>query len=108
MRHNMDAYYWLAFGVSNIPGITGSGLFNGAATGTGGEIRDRLGESKASLPIAGTAVYMTSYPRTEENRSWENILDPHRWLYQSPEQILIKASNGAGRLLRAFRAAAIL
>ena len=38
---------------------------------------------------------MTSYPRTEENRSWENILDPRRWLYQSPEQILIKASNGA-------------
>ena len=69
--------------------------FNGAATGTGGEIRDRLGGGKASLPIAGTAVYMTSYPRTEENRSWENILDPRRWLYQSPEQILIKASNGA-------------
>ena len=43
--------------------------FNGAATGTGGEIRDRLGGGKASLPIAGTAVYMTSYPRTEENRS---------------------------------------
>ena len=69
--------------------------FNGAATGTGGEIRDRLGGGRASLPIAGTAVYMTSYPRTEENRSWENILDPRRWLYQSPEQILIKASNGA-------------
>ena len=69
--------------------------FNGAATGTGGEIRDRLGGGKASLPIAGTAVYMTSYPRTEENRSWENILDLRRWLYQSPEQILIKASNGA-------------
>lgn len=34
--------------------------FNGAATGTGGEIRDRLGGGKASLPIAGTAVYMTS------------------------------------------------
>ena len=69
--------------------------FNGAATGTGGEIRDRLGGGKASLPIAGTAVYMTSYPRTEENRSWEKILDPRRWLYQSPEQILVKASNGA-------------
>ncbi len=69
--------------------------FNGAATGTGGEIRDRLGGGKASLPIAGTAVYMTAYPRTEENRSWEKILDPRRWLYQSPEQILIKASNGA-------------
>jgi len=69
--------------------------FNGAATGTGGEIRDRLGGGKASLPIAGTAVYMTSYPRTEGAREWENILDPRKWLYQTPEQILIKASNGA-------------
>ena len=69
--------------------------FNGAATGTGGEIRDRLGGGKASLPIAGTAVYMTSYPRTEGAREWETILDPRKWLYQTPEQILIKASNGA-------------
>ena len=69
--------------------------FNGAATGTGGEIRDRLGGGKASLPIAGTAVYMTSYPRTEGARDWEKMLDPRQWLYQTPEQILIKASNGA-------------
>ncbi|MDR0395541.1 MAG: phosphoribosylformylglycinamidine synthase [Tannerella sp.] len=69
--------------------------FNGAATGTGGEIRDRLGGGKASLPIAGTAVYMTSYPRTEEERPWEKIMDPRKWLYQTPGQILIKASNGA-------------
>ena len=69
--------------------------FNGAATGSGGEIRDRLGGGKASLPLAGTAVYMTSYPRTEGAREWEKILDPRPWLYQTPEQILIKASNGA-------------
>jgi len=69
--------------------------FNGASTGTGGEIRDRLGGGKASLPIAGTAVYMTSYPRTEENREWENAMYPRKWLYQTPSQILIKASNGA-------------
>ncbi len=69
--------------------------FNGAATGTGGEIRDRLGGGKASLPIAGTAVYMTSYPRTEAGRSWEKNLFERNWLYQTPEQILIKASNGA-------------
>ena len=68
---------------------------NGAATGTGGEIRDRLGGGKASLPIAGTAVYMTAYPRTEGAREWEKVLDPRPWLYQTPEQILIKASNGA-------------
>ncbi|MDP4277986.1 MAG: phosphoribosylformylglycinamidine synthase [Bacteroidota bacterium] len=69
--------------------------FNGAATGTGGEIRDRLGGGKASLPIAGTAVYMTSYPRTEPDRSWEQTVPERSWLYQTPEQILIKASNGA-------------
>ncbi|MBQ6731571.1 MAG: phosphoribosylformylglycinamidine synthase [Paludibacteraceae bacterium] len=68
--------------------------FNGAATGTGGEIRDRLGGGKASLPIAGTAVYMTSYPRNE-HRSWEESIKERNWLYQTPEQILIKASNGA-------------
>ena len=34
--------------------------FNGAATGSGGEIRDRLAGGKGSLPLAGTAVYMTS------------------------------------------------
>ncbi len=69
--------------------------FNGAATGTGGEIRDRLGGGKASLPIAGTAVYMTSYPRTDGVREWEGAMPERPWLYQTPEQILIKASNGA-------------
>lgn len=69
--------------------------FNGAATGTGGEIRDRLGGGKASLPLAGTAVYMTSYPRIDENRCWEQVIAPRKWLYQSPVEILIKASNGA-------------
>lgn len=69
--------------------------FNGASTGTGGEIRDRMGGGKGSLPIAGTAVYMTPYPRTKEGREWEKILPMRKWLYQTPEQILIKASNGA-------------
>lgn len=69
--------------------------FNGASTGTGGEIRDRMGGGKGSMPIAGTAVYMTSYPRTEEGREWEELLPLRKWLYQTPEQILIKASNGA-------------
>ncbi|MBQ7414354.1 MAG: phosphoribosylformylglycinamidine synthase [Prevotella sp.] len=70
--------------------------FNGAATGTGGEIRDRMGGGVGSWPIAGTAVYMTAYPRIEDDeRDWENILPVRQWLYQTPEQILIKASNGA-------------
>ena len=87
--------------------------FNGAATGTGGEIRDRMGGGVGSWPIAGTAVYMTAYPRLaplsspegETNeapsgavggvRDWEDIMPARKWLYQTPEQILIKASNGA-------------
>lgn len=69
--------------------------FNGAATGSGGEIRDRLAGGKGSLPLAGTAVYITSYPRLENGRSWENKFEARKWLYQSPAQILIKASDGA-------------
>ncbi len=70
--------------------------FNGAATGSGGEIRDRMAGGKGSFPIAGTAVYMTAYSRNdEEGRSWEDATEPRPWLYQTPEEILIKASNGA-------------
>ncbi|PZR20717.1 MAG: phosphoribosylformylglycinamidine synthase [Flavobacterium psychrophilum] len=69
--------------------------FNGAATGSGGEIRDRLAGGQGSLPLAGTAVYMTSYSRLEENRPWEKGMDERKWLYQTPMDILIKASNGA-------------
>ena len=69
--------------------------FNGAATGSGGEIRDRLAGGKGSLPLAGTAVYMTSYSRLEENRHWEQKFEAREWLYQTPMDILIKASNGA-------------
>ena len=84
--------------------------FNGAATGTGGEIRDRMGGGVGSWPIAGTAVYMTAYPRLDDEdfsrkekrgtrkeftRDWEDILPVRQWLYQTPQQILTKASNGA-------------
>ncbi|MFZ5431981.1 MAG: phosphoribosylformylglycinamidine synthase [Bacteroidota bacterium] len=69
--------------------------FNGASTGTGGEIRDRIAGGKGSIPVAGTAVYMTSYPRTDNERPWEDATEPRPWLYQTPEEILIKASNGA-------------
>ena len=69
--------------------------FNGAATGSGGEIRDRLAGGQGSLPLAGTAVYMTSYSRLEEERPWEKAMDERQWLYQTPMDILIKASNGA-------------
>ena len=69
--------------------------FNGAATGTGGEIRDRMAGGKASMPIAGTAVYMTPYSRLEKSRTWEKNIPKRNWLYQTPIELLIKASNGA-------------
>jgi phosphoribosylformylglycinamidine synthase len=89
--------------------------FNGAATGSGGEIRDRLAGGKGSLPLAGTAVYMTSYSRLPfdlaqgkpfdsaqgkpfdlaQDRPWEKGMKERDWLYQTPMDILIKASNGA-------------
>jgi phosphoribosylformylglycinamidine synthase len=69
--------------------------FNGAATGSGGEIRDRLAGGKGSLPLAGTAVYMTSYSRLTNDRFWEQKMKERPWLYQTPMDILIKASNGA-------------
>ena len=69
--------------------------FNGAATGSGGEIRDRLAGGRGSLPLAGTALYMTAYSRLTEDREWENGMPAREWLYQTPIDILIKASNGA-------------
>lgn len=69
--------------------------FSGAATGSGGEIRDRLAGGQGALPLAGTAVYMTAYSRLMENRPWENGMAERKWLYQTPLDILIKASNGA-------------
>ena len=69
--------------------------FYGASTGGGGEIRDRLAGGKGSLPAAGTAIYMTAYPRLEDDRAWEKEFPARKWLYQTPEQILMKASNGA-------------
>lgn len=69
--------------------------FNGAATGSGGEIRDRMAGGRGSIPLAGTAVYMTSYPRLGTGHNWENKIGKRKWLYHSPSEILIKASNGA-------------
>ncbi|MGB0601848.1 MAG: phosphoribosylformylglycinamidine synthase, partial [Flavobacteriaceae bacterium] len=68
--------------------------FNGAATGSGGEIRDRLAGGQGSIPLAGTAVYMTPYSRVQEDRQ-QSAFPERKWLYQTPIDILIKASNGA-------------
>lgn len=69
--------------------------FSGAATGSGGEIRDRLAGGQGAIPLAGTAIYMTAYSRLNEERPWEKAVQEREWLYQTPMDILIKASNGA-------------
>lgn len=68
--------------------------FNGAATGAGGEIRDGFGGGRGSKTSAGSAVYMVSYPRVGDIlNAWEKK-EARKWLYQSPQEILTKASNG--------------
>lgn len=92
-RSEMDTVLSLKAETHNFP--TTVEPFNGAATGSGGEIRDRMAGGTASIPLAGTAVYMTSYPRSAAGRAWENNIPERKWLYQTPMDILIKASNGA-------------
>ncbi len=92
-KNNFKAVISLKAETHNFP--TTVEPFNGAATGSGGEIRDRLAGGKGSLPLAGTAVYMTSYSRLKKNRQWEQSVEARNWLYQTPVDILIKASNGA-------------
>ena len=93
VRKSIDSVLSLKAETHNFP--TTVEPFNGAATGTGGEIRDRMAGGRASVPLAGTAVYMTSYPRSEAGRSWEQHTEVRPWLYQTPQQILTKASNGS-------------
>jgi phosphoribosylformylglycinamidine synthase len=93
VTENIDTVISLKAETHNFP--TTVEPFNGAATGSGGEIRDRLAGGTASIPLAGTAVYMTSYSRAEKDRVWEKNLKERDWLYQTPLEILIKASNGA-------------
>ena len=69
--------------------------YNGAATGSGGEIRDRLAGGIGSIPLIGTAVYMTPYSRLNKENLWEDKFKGRKWKYQKPSEILIKASNGA-------------
>ncbi|MCU0417832.1 MAG: phosphoribosylformylglycinamidine synthase [Cytophagaceae bacterium] len=92
-RKNVEAVLSLKAETHNFP--TTVEPFNGAATGSGGEIRDRIAGGIGSAPLAGTAVYMTSYSRLEKNRAWESTMPERKWLYQTPKDILIKASNGA-------------
>ena len=90
---DMDSVISLKAETHNFP--TTVEPFNGASTGTGGEIRDRMAGGKASIPLAGTAVYMTPYSRNTDGKPWEERLEARPWLYQTPMELLIKASNGA-------------
>ena len=90
---NVDSIISLKAETHNFP--TTVEPFNGAATGSGGEIRDRLAGGQGSLPLAGTAVYMTPYSRISKDRQWEKGFPERNWLYQTPIDLLIKASNGA-------------
>ena len=56
--------------------------FSGAATGSGGEIRDRMAGGQGSIPLAGTAVYMTPYPRINDLAFG---FKKREWLYQKPK-----------------------
>lgn len=69
--------------------------FYGAATGSGGEIRDRMAGGIGSIPLIGTAVYMVADTRNfieEKNLFGQS---KGRFLYHNPVDTLIKASNGA-------------
>ena len=90
---NVDSIISLKAETHNFP--TTVEPFNGAATGSGGEIRDRLAGGQGSLPLAGTAVYMTPYSRISKDRQWEKGFPERNWLYQTPIDLLIKASCGA-------------
>ena len=87
---NADTVLSLKAETHNFP--TTVEAFYGASTGSGGEIRDRLAGGCGSLPLVGSAVYMTSYP---ELAASTRGIEGREWKYQTPEQILIRASDGA-------------
>ena len=95
----VESVYTLKAETHNFP--TTVEPFYGAGTGTGGEIRDRLAGGRGTLPLAGTAVYMTSFSRLA-NHPWEQRIPARAWLYQSPAELLVKASDGASDYANKF------
>ena len=76
--------------------------FYGAATGSGGEIRDRMAGGIGSIPLIGTAVYMVADTRNfieEKNLFGQS---KGRFLYHNPVDTLIKASNGSSYFVNKF------
>jgi phosphoribosylformylglycinamidine synthase len=69
---------------------TGVSPYPGAATGTGGEIRDRFGVGRGSQYLSGTLVIMTNEPRIGKNKD-----KPESYLYSSAQKILTEGTDGA-------------
>lgn len=72
---------------------TGIAPFPGAATGTGGRIRDIQAIGRGGLMMAGTAGYCVGNLYLDHETRWE---DPnYNYPLHQPHHILIEASNGA-------------
>ncbi|KAG6800660.1 phosphoribosylformylglycinamidine synthase [Apis mellifera caucasica] len=75
---------------------TGVAPFSGAATGTGGRLRDIQGIGRGGYYIAGTVGYSIGNLHIPEyNLPWEEENIPYPNNMASPLEILIQASNGA-------------
>lgn len=73
---------------------TGIAPFPGAATGTGGRIRDIQAMGRGGLMVAGTAGYCIGNLRLENDpQPWEP--EGFEYPHHRPSNILIEASNGA-------------
>jgi len=93
IEYDEDIVYSLKAETHNFP--TTVEPFYGAATGSGGEIRDRMAGGIGSIPLVGTAVYMVADTKDFIDEKKVNQHDKGRFLYHNPVDILIKASNGA-------------
>jgi len=71
--------------------------FPGAATGTGGVIRDWQGAGRGGIPAAGLACYNVGNLLIGgyDGLPWEKEYAPHPRYAQRPLEIIIQASNGA-------------
>ena len=72
---------------------TGISPFPGAATGSGGRIRDILCVGRGGQIVAGTAGYCVGEIPIVNPGGYQN--DQYKWLPSTPQRILIGSSNGA-------------
>ncbi|RLI97836.1 MAG: phosphoribosylformylglycinamidine synthase, partial [Candidatus Aenigmatarchaeota archaeon] len=88
--------YCITFKVETHNHPTTVSAFPGAATGSGGEIRDRQGVGRGGIPVAGLACYYVAnllIPGYDLPWEREYAVHPHR--FQTPLDIIIEASDGA-------------